>query len=134
MGVGLFIPNLYGEEFADAVIPFQLLCIGVLLIATTKTLKSYIYIYMEKPQISTFASVGNFAINVLLLLILVKPYGLTGAAIATVAGYLFYAGVHVYTYAKHSGNSVYKTLVLQKEDLKIYTKLFQKLRTRLKLS
>lgn len=74
--------NVFGPEFTSGTTPLIILCLGWLLHSCTGSLG--VMITMTGRPILNFASVaGVLLINILLNLILIPKYGISGAAVAT---------------------------------------------------
>ena len=90
---------LYGEAFAAAAVPFRILLIDAVLIGFS-SISMQAFMSSGRPGVVTALLVVGLLVNVLGMLLLVPPFGLSGAAfavlIATIvrlAPALFPAGV-----------------------------------------
>lgn len=95
---GPIILLLFGKEFIGSVIPLRILLIGVIPFTAFTILKNY---FAGANQLSAFlkaASLG-FVITLTLDILLIKPYGITGAAIATMLSYLVSALYLIYLFS-----------------------------------
>lgn len=81
----LLIGLLYGREFADSVLPFQLLVIEGALTAITSTLAQS-FMTVGRPGMVTLFQLTSFIVGVVLLLLLVPAHGILGAATALLIG------------------------------------------------
>ena len=77
------VPFLFGKAFSPAVMPLIILLPGVLLWSIGRVLAQFIAYQMGKPWLNLRASFTAFAVNVLLMVILVPPFGIVGAAVST---------------------------------------------------
>ena len=59
-------------------------------------------------------------LNIILNILWIPKYGITGAAWATSVSYTFAFAIITIAYCKISGNSIYKTVFMQKSDFKLY--------------
>ncbi len=80
------IPLLYGNEFVNSVLPFQILLIGIFASCITKISAMYVYSTGEIKYNFIATLIGLF-INVLLNLYFIPKYGIIGASITTVITY-----------------------------------------------
>lgn len=81
-----FLPLYFGPEFAAAVVPTLLLLPGVIGFAVARPVNA---IVQGSGELGTLvaASGGAAAINLVLNLLLIPPFGMHGAAVATSVGY-----------------------------------------------
>lgn len=88
-GLGPFlIPAVFGEEFDGAVRPLELLLPGVVLYAPVTVLVVYLSIRRARPWASLAVSIIAMLVTVVAALLLIPPYGATGAAVASSIGYV----------------------------------------------
>lgn len=83
------IPLIYGSEYIQAVVPFIILLLGMLIFLISVPLHSSIIYYFAKPQVFIWISIGHLLIIGILGYFLISTYGVIGAAIAVLAGMLF---------------------------------------------
>lgn len=83
----LLIPFFYGIDFLPSVKPFLWLLPGILGITLSKIISANLA-GIGKPQYATYASGLAVFITVALDVLLIPPYGITGAAIASSIAYL----------------------------------------------
>jgi O-antigen/teichoic acid export membrane protein len=82
--VPMGLPLVLGEEYRDAGVPFVVLCVGVPLIAASGVIGiSLLSVGRLRPLGVQVAA--SLAVNLVVLAVLVPPFGATGAALATVA-------------------------------------------------
>lgn len=114
-----FIKILYGVAYLPAVTPFILLLPGIVSMSVCQLLSADLN-GRGKPQFSTFASLISLSINIPLNLILIPKWGINGAAIASTIAYLVSTVVIVNIFAKISGNSIRRILIIRKDDINMY--------------
>lgn len=112
------ITLMYGEIFLPSVEPLLCLLPGVLFLTIGKILASYTT-GIGKPQYNTYSSLAAFAINIILLVILVPRYNITGAALASSVAYFIYAVTITYLYIKESGNGILETFIIKPGDIRL---------------
>jgi O-antigen/teichoic acid export membrane protein len=83
----LIIPLIYGVEFIDSVLLFQILLPGILLSSVTRLLAVYIAA-SNKQVYNLYPTIVGFVANVILSFYLIKYYGLIGAAVAGTLTYI----------------------------------------------
>ncbi len=86
-----FLEIIFGTQFIPSSIPLSILCVGYFIY--TMTYPSATFFILKKKTKTLFYITLTFAIlNILLNLILIPPYGINGAAIATSSSFLI-AGI-----------------------------------------
>jgi O-antigen/teichoic acid export membrane protein len=81
------IPPLFGDEFRGAARPLALLMPGVVAYAPVNILVVYISIRAGRPRLSLWVSVVGLVVTAAMSLVLIPPYGVSGAAVASAIGY-----------------------------------------------
>jgi O-antigen/teichoic acid export membrane protein len=84
-----FIPLIFGLEYANSVLPLQILCIYLFFYATSIILSSFLD-YTGKAKIRAYNICITIVLNIVLNVILIPKYGAVGAAIATTISYMPY--------------------------------------------
>lgn len=90
LGIGvtspLLLPFLYGAQFAGAVVPLAVLLPGVVCLAVSRPVGSYL-LRLNRPLLTAGSAAAAGMLNVGLVLLLVPVLGIVGASIAASAGY-----------------------------------------------
>ena len=120
---------LYGQEFLPAAGAFYLLLPGIFALGFAKILSSDI-LGRGKPQINAYIALFCLGINIVSNIILIPKLGIRGAAIASSIAYITSAILTLIIFLKISKNSLFKTLVIQKEDIKYYKELWDRVKSR----
>jgi O-antigen/teichoic acid export membrane protein len=81
------IPLLFGDEFRGAVRPLVLLLPGVVAYAPVTILVVYLTVRRARPRLSLLVSVVGLVVTAAMSLVLIPPYGASGAAVASAIGY-----------------------------------------------
>jgi O-antigen/teichoic acid export membrane protein len=81
------IPPLFGDDFDGAARPLAFLLPGVVLYAPVTILVVYISIRCARPRLSLFVSVVGLVVTAAMSFVLIPPYGVSGAALASAIGY-----------------------------------------------
>jgi O-antigen/teichoic acid export membrane protein len=84
---GFVIPLLYGSEFRDAVLPAQIILLGLCLEGVTGVTSGFLY-GVGRPGLNSWAMGAGLFVTVVLDLLLIPPLEATGAAIASAAAYM----------------------------------------------
>lgn len=94
------IPPLFGNEFRGAARPLAFLMPGVVAYAPVNVLVVYISIRAGRPRLSLWVSVVGLVVTAALSLVLIPPYGVSGAAVASAIGYAAGAGAAWMTFSR----------------------------------
>jgi O-antigen/teichoic acid export membrane protein len=84
---GPVIGLLYGDKFHSAVLPAQVLVLGMVLGGAAGVASGYLY-GRGRPGLNSWAFALGLAVTVLLDVLLIPRYGVTGAACASTTAYL----------------------------------------------
>jgi O-antigen/teichoic acid export membrane protein len=87
VAAGLVIPLAYGHDFAPAVVPAQIILMGLLLEGVTGVVTGYLY-GVGRPGLNSWAMAGGLVLTVALDLLLIPPFGVEGAAVASAIAYM----------------------------------------------
>jgi O-antigen/teichoic acid export membrane protein len=86
LAVALLIPVAYGSKFQDAVIPAEIILLGLSLEGVGGVITGYLY-GIGRPGLNSWAMGVGLAVTVVLDLLLIPPFGASGAAAASAAAY-----------------------------------------------
>jgi O-antigen/teichoic acid export membrane protein len=119
-GVGtLIIVFAFGSKFTPAVTPMLVLLPGVCLLGLATVISGDLR-GRERPGLSSVLAGGAALVTVTLDLLLIPPFGVIGAALASVLAYTLYGGVSVYALHRVSGLGVRALVVPTLDDLRLY--------------
>lgn len=124
------ITFFYSKEFLDSVAPFRILLIGTLVISGWEMLAND-FAARGKPILNTYIIGASVLINIVLNILFIPKWGVSGAAIATAVSYFFMFLVTVIVYSRISGNKIRNIVFLQKNDLLLYKNLFNGIKKRI---
>ncbi len=96
------IVHLFGKDFAGSVAPFLILLPGITIFSLTNVLAAYMT-GIGKPGLNTVISFVALIITVVLNVVLIPRYGISGAAIASSVSYIILSGLTVVIFVKLSG-------------------------------
>lgn len=117
---------LYSEQYKDSVPALQILIPGIILLSAGRVLSNDIS-GRGKPEISIYTGVTALVVNIILNIIFIPKWGITGAAIASTISYSLSFMITLYFYGKISGNSWLITILPQKEDFQLYKNYLRQL-------
>ena len=115
-----FIPLLYGKEFSESILAFQILVMGTVLSCQTKLIASF-FASKNLMQLNLYATIIGFLLTFYFNFFLIDRYGIYGAALAqtiTYAGIFLFLYIAMITFAKSRTLNIF---IITKEDL-IYLK------------
>ena len=99
LGVGFFandiIATIYGEEFIHAVLPLLILIIGTVIVSIPKSLGATIAA-VNRPDLEPKKIICSASVNVVLNILLIPRFGITGAAIATTCSLFIGGALHLF--------------------------------------
>lgn len=87
LAASFVIPLTYGSEFKPAVVPAQVILLGLCLEGVSGVITGYLY-GTGRPGLNSWAMAAGLAVTVVLDLILIPPFEAIGAAVASAAAYL----------------------------------------------
>ena len=111
------VEGLFGSDFKDALAPLLWLLPGTVALAGSKILASYL-LSRGQPLINSGVTVVALAVTLAADFVLIPPFGLTGAAIASSLAYLTHFGLSLVAYARFSGNSIVDAVVIRRDDVR----------------
>ncbi len=106
----------FGKEFLPALTAIYILLISTVFKAASELITTYL-LASNRPGISSSVKLSGVFINLILLLILVRSYGLIGGCVATVISYMLESFVMICIFMRMSGTKSWRLLVLQKNDV-----------------
>lgn len=110
---------LFGSAFLPALKPLWILLPGVVALSIPKVLAPELS-GRGKPIVGTIAAGASLAVNVPFNILLIPRMGISGAALASTISYTVGALVVLAVFLRISKNSWVDTVLLKREDLKIY--------------
>lgn len=128
--LGRYIITLFfGSVFLLALKPLWILLPGVIALSICKVLGNEIT-GRGRPLINTIASGVSLAMNVPLNLLLIPRMGIVGAAWASSVSYTVTAIIVLIAFMKISKNSLFDTIIIKPQDLKVYIDVLAKIGSR----
>lgn len=103
------IDLLYGSEYIQSALTFQILIITPLLVFPGILVSNYLLAYNKQKKLAPYAAMGAIG-NVILNILLIPPFGIAGSAVATIGANLIY-NTSAWRLAKKTNNfSTFKNL------------------------
>jgi len=115
----LLIVLFYSSKFSPSIKPFQILLIGTVTMGGWKILANDLY-GRGKPEVNSLVSVLT---NVLLNIIWIPKFGISGAAWATSISYTLSLLAIIVVYSKISENKILSLVLFKKSDITSYKNL-----------
>jgi len=117
-GVGGFlIIFLYGEAYRPAVLPFLLLLPGMLGVTVAKVISADLS-GRGKPQFAAYTAGITVAITIILDIVLIPLYSISGAAIASSIAYITSGSLSVVWFSRETGTLPGDLLIPRSEDFR----------------
>jgi O-antigen/teichoic acid export membrane protein len=116
-----------GASFQKSVVPFEILILGAVLGCQTKLFDSFLLSH-NKAKINLVGSVIGFILTVVLNFILIRVYGIIGAAIAQTISFF---GVFLFIYFAiifTTGSKNLNLIILNITDIKYMRRIAKKLK------
>jgi|GEM_PF-2985546 len=112
----LIVEVLYGREYIPSIGPFILLLFAMIAKTATQFLSLYLVNQRERPNISSAINAASLLLGLLLLYLLVPPYGAVGAALALVITSVAQAGMYLWSFLRYTSLRMGEVLILRRED------------------
>ncbi len=117
---------VYGGRFIPSYLPLLLMLPGILANSVSKHLSAYLNGIGKVIYAPIKASVG-LTLNIILNILLIPNFGISGAAIASSISYTVPALMANFYFMKHSNLGLKDLYILQKSDLLLYKNIFFKM-------
>ncbi len=118
----VLITTWYGQAYASAAAPLVYICGGIVMMSLY-VLLSRNFTSRNKQTVNIFAAYVALIGNLLLNVILIPRYGITGAAISTAASYSTAALLLLVVFLRESGLGLGDVLVLKRTDLALWKRV-----------
>lgn len=116
------VPFLFGERYTPAVPVIRTILPGILFFVVLKILNSQ-FVGTGKPHLIAMALIPALFLNIILNLLLIPPYGGTGAAVATDLSYFAGSLVLVLVYSRTFGIRIKEIFRYRKSDFDFINRL-----------
>ena len=116
-------------EFANAVLPLQILLIGAVTMSGWRILAIDIY-GRGRPELNIYVSSVCLFLNVMLNILLIPKYGIIGAAWATSCSYTLAFVLMMIIYHRLFGVDIRDMIIIKISDLKVYRNVLRVLKDR----
>ncbi|NPA06652.1 MAG: flippase [Chloroflexi bacterium] len=122
---------LYSEQYLPAARPLQILLLGIVAFSISRIL-AHDLAGRGHPLLNTYTSALSLAVNVVLNLILLPRWGITGAAWASALSYSSLLFSKIIFYRQLSGNTWRDIIWITRSDLHLYRITIQQALTHIK--
>lgn len=112
----VLIPLVFGERFSGAFVPLLLLLPGIVALGLTAIISSH-FAGRGELKWSTYAAVLGLVLTVALCIVLIPPYGASGAALASTAAYSITTLAMVAVFSRRFHVGVADLLMPRRADL-----------------
>jgi O-antigen/teichoic acid export membrane protein len=126
------ISLVYGSEYLSVIGPFKLLLPGVVFLGSCSVLSQY-FIGNGLVGWTNYVYLMSIVINVVLNLILIPKYGISGAAIATSITYVLSTIVMIILFIRESSVSLKELYLIDAVDISQYKVIFKELAQSIKI-
>lgn len=113
---------LYSEAFLESIQPFRILLIGATAVCGHGVLVHDL-MARGRPMLVSYTAGTSLVLNIILNIIWIPIWGITGAAWATTVSYSAMFIITVFIYGKISGNKIKDIILPQKSDFQYYKNL-----------
>lgn len=86
------IALVFGTQYSDSVVPFQILCLGFVFNSTLRSIAGNLMVTQRKLLINTVICIVSLFVLLILLWFLIPQFGLIGAAMAQTS-YMLFSGI-----------------------------------------
>jgi len=114
----LIIPLVYGKEFANSVLPFKILTIGIVVFSFTRLFSTYLSA-RNKIKYNLYAALIGLFFTIVSCLLLIPDYGIEGASISTSVSYISISLFVMYAFFFKLKAPVMNYLIVTQGDIKI---------------
>ncbi|MBS4206751.1 flippase [Bacillus sp. FJAT-50079] len=123
----LFIGLLFGQDYQESAVVLKVLLPGIILFSMDRIMSNDLA-GRGKPELNMYTSIFTVVGNLVLNIILVPRYGIYGAAFSTSLTYSLSTIIKMFIFKSLTGISLYKLILVQREDYQIYKKLLNAFR------
>ncbi len=113
----MLISVFYGESFLPSLNPFRILLIGAAFSSVATVLSIFFIGQLKRPELLSMMAWLNVCINVVLCLIFIPSWGLTGAAASTAATSLIGTFIAIVVYCRLTERPFRELLLLRSSDI-----------------
>lgn len=125
----VLVEAIFGGEFGPSVTAVYWLLPGTVALAGTKILASYVF-SQGKPIVNSYITLAILAVTVVFDLVLIPPFGVSGAAAASSIAYSMSLVLSLAAYSRMSGQSALEAVLVRGSDLRMYLDAARSLRAR----
>lgn len=130
VGAPFIVPLLYGEDFFQSAEVIRILLPGIVMMVLFKILNVNLA-GRGQPLFAMKIYLVTLAINIVMNLILIPIYGISGAAFSSTVSYIVGALIFSIAYHRYSGIPYKDLFIMNKKDQELVKRTFAKWRKRL---
>jgi len=131
--VGPLLLVLYGPSFYPAILPMLILLPGMWFLGTGQVITGDLR-GRNRPGVSSALAGAAMVATIALDFALIPPFGVTGAAVASLCSYTFFGIASLFVLSRLTGLSLRTLAVPTRADLALYPAALRSLRARLRRS
>lgn len=120
----MFVEKIYGLEFIAAFTPLIILSMGALIKSPSACMNSY-FKSQGRPEELYKTSINSVIVNILLCIILIPSFGISGAAIASSISYFMYGIIMIIKFKNTTQVSFLNLIMFDSKDLESIKKLIK---------
>lgn len=106
---------LYGQEFRASALPLRVILIGVIPFTVFTLLKNY-FAGADNLKAFLIAALLGFVATLILDIVLIEPFGIIGASVATAISYTLSSSYLIYVFSKRAHIPIIDILVFNRSD------------------
>jgi O-antigen/teichoic acid export membrane protein len=120
----VLVPILYGAEFAESLAPIFLLLPGSVLLTNHVVLGRY-FTGLGRQRVNIVTQLASTSFNVVANLLLIPPYGILGAALASLLSYALQALLILSSFVRMTSTPLSQVLWPQRSDWPLYRRALE---------
>jgi O-antigen/teichoic acid export membrane protein len=124
---GVLMPLVFGAEYAASVTAFRLLAPGIVIFGLGRIFSTYFTNALGRPRVPLVIAATSLAISVPLCFVLIPPFGMNGAAIATTVSYTASMILAIGIFSRETHIPARQMLLVNGDDLRGYLRIGRRL-------
>lgn len=110
--IPILIPIVFGKQYNESIVDFKILLLG-LIFWSLYSPKGVTLLSIGRIDLNFYTSLWSFGTNIILNFIMIKQYGMTGAAIANSVTYFITYFINNFYYKKYIINATKKVIIAE---------------------
>ena len=116
---------IYGADYYGSIMPLKILLIGIFSLSLGKILANDIAA-RGKPELNALSNLVGLVVNVVLNIVLIPKFGISGAAMATSISYTLTAIIFLISFLKLTGLSLKELFIFNKDEINVFVSFINK--------